>query len=51
MRGVAADALNQVIISGGSEGKVKFWKFENKGKIIKVDLLLPGKVLILIFIL
>lgn len=39
MRGVAADALNQVIVTGGSDGKVKFWKFVNKGNILKVELL------------
>lgn len=51
MRGVAADALNQVIITGGSEGKVKFWKFENKGNIIiKKDLWVTKKVLLILFL-
>lgn len=31
IRGVATDTLNQVTISGGSDAKIKFWKFKNKG--------------------
>lgn len=27
------DELNQVVVTGCSEGEIKFWKFKNKGKI------------------
>ncbi|CAH1373221.1 unnamed protein product [Tenebrio molitor] len=30
-RGVVTDTLNQLTISGGSDCKIKFWKFKNKG--------------------
>lgn len=33
VRGVASDALNMVVITAGSEGKVKFWNFEGKGRL------------------
>ncbi|XP_050316209.1 WD repeat-containing protein 36 [Anthonomus grandis grandis] len=31
LRGVATDALNQVVISGANDGLVKFWRFKSKG--------------------
>lgn len=31
VRGVAADGLNQVTITGGSDGLVKFWLFKETG--------------------
>ncbi|KAJ8984723.1 hypothetical protein NQ317_004987 [Molorchus minor] len=30
-RGVATDSLNQITITGDSEGNIKFWRFKNKG--------------------
>lgn len=35
IRGVATDCLNQVVVSGGLDAKVKFWPFKYKGKIQK----------------
>lgn len=32
VRGVAVDSLNQIIISGGRDGYVKFWYFKGSGK-------------------
>lgn len=32
VRGVSTDTFNQIVISAGSNGELKFWKFENKGK-------------------
>ncbi|KAL1506183.1 hypothetical protein ABEB36_005590 [Hypothenemus hampei] len=31
VRGIATDGLNQIVITGCSEGLIKFWKFKNKG--------------------
>ncbi|KAG5882141.1 hypothetical protein JTB14_005970 [Gonioctena quinquepunctata] len=31
LRGLATDSLNQIVISGGSDCKIKFWRFKNKG--------------------
>lgn len=31
VRGVSSDNLNQIVISGGSDSRIKFWKFNNKG--------------------
>jgi len=32
VRGLASDNLNQTVISGCSEGLLKFWSFKGKGK-------------------
>lgn len=34
VRGVASDALNQIVITGGSDCQVKFFTFKNKGNIL-----------------
>ncbi|RZC37447.1 WD repeat-containing protein 36, partial [Asbolus verrucosus] len=31
VRGLTTDSLNQLTITGGSDCKIKFWKFKNKG--------------------
>lgn len=31
IRGVATDSLNQKVITGCGDGRIKFWKFKNKG--------------------
>ncbi|KAB0802314.1 hypothetical protein PPYR_04500 [Photinus pyralis] len=31
VRGITTDSLNQITISGGSDAKIQFWKFKNKG--------------------
>ncbi|XP_060525873.1 WD repeat-containing protein 36 [Cylas formicarius] len=31
VRGLATDALNKIVVTGGGEGLVKFWKFKSKG--------------------
>ncbi|KAJ8961645.1 hypothetical protein NQ314_005897 [Rhamnusium bicolor] len=31
IRGVTTDTLNQITISGGSDSRIKFWRFQNKG--------------------
>lgn len=31
VRGVATDCLNQIVATGGTDGKVKFWPFKYKG--------------------
>ncbi|KAK5650664.1 hypothetical protein RI129_001693 [Pyrocoelia pectoralis] len=33
VRGIATDSLNQITISGGSDAKIQFWKFKNKGSL------------------
>ncbi|KAF5270441.1 hypothetical protein FQR65_LT05629 [Abscondita terminalis] len=30
VRGVITDSLNQIVVSGGSDQKIKFWKFKDK---------------------
>ena len=30
VRGVAIDGLNQVVVTAGLDGEVKFWKFKQK---------------------
>lgn len=32
VRGVASDGLNQVAVTGSSEGVIKFWRFKHKGE-------------------
>lgn len=32
VEGVATDTLNEVVITGGTDGYLKFWKFKCKGK-------------------
>ncbi|CAG9815275.1 unnamed protein product [Phaedon cochleariae] len=31
IRGVGTDSLNQIVITGGDDHKIKFWRFKNKG--------------------
>ncbi|MBZ3886724.1 WD repeat-containing protein 36 [Sciurus carolinensis] len=38
IRGVAVDGLNQLIITAGSEGLLKFWNFKNKSLIHSMSL-------------
>lgn len=34
VRGIFTDNLNQIVVSGGSNGQVKFWKFNETGKLM-----------------
>lgn len=34
VRGVATDGINQIMISGGSDGLIKFWVFKDSGRIV-----------------
>lgn len=34
VRGVSIDGLNKIVISGGSDGKIKFWPFKCKGNLL-----------------
>ncbi|NXE27907.1 WDR36 protein, partial [Ardeotis kori] len=38
IRGVAVDGLNQLIITAGSEGLIKFWKFKTKDLVYSTEL-------------
>ncbi|XP_071586251.1 WD repeat-containing protein 36 isoform X1 [Heliangelus exortis] len=38
IRGVAVDGLNQLIITAGSEGLIKFWKFKSKDLVYSTEL-------------
>ncbi|NXW11501.1 WDR36 protein, partial [Fregetta grallaria] len=38
IRGVAVDGLNQLIITAGSEGLIKFWKFKTKDLVYSSEL-------------
>lgn len=38
VRGVAVDGLNQLTITAGSEGVLKFWNFKNKVLVHSVSL-------------
>uniref|UniRef100_A0A8B9F467 WD repeat domain 36 n=1 Tax=Amazona collaria TaxID=241587 RepID=A0A8B9F467_9PSIT len=38
IRGVAVDGLNQLTITAGSEGLIKFWKFKTKDLVYSTDL-------------
>ncbi|XP_062460217.1 WD repeat-containing protein 36 [Pezoporus occidentalis] len=38
IRGVAVDGLNQLTITAGSEGLIKFWKFKTKDLVYSADL-------------
>ncbi|NXS60277.1 WDR36 protein, partial [Brachypteracias leptosomus] len=38
IRGVAVDGLNQLIITAGSEGLIKFWKFKTKDLVYSIEL-------------
>jgi WD40 repeat protein len=42
VRGVAIDALNQVIVTGGADAFIKFWKFKTK-EVIETSIL-PAQV-------
>lgn len=33
VRGLACDNLNKIVISGGSDAKIKFWPFKCKGNL------------------
>ncbi|KAF1474268.1 WD repeat-containing protein 36, partial [Pygoscelis antarcticus] len=39
IRGVAVDGLNQLVITAGSEGLIKFWKFKTKDLVYSTELL------------
>lgn len=38
IRGVAVDALNQLTITAGSEGLIKFWKFKSTNLVHSINL-------------
>ncbi|GAB0205423.1 WD repeat-containing protein 36 [Grus japonensis] len=38
IRGVAVDGLNQLVITAGSEGLIKFWKFKTKDLVYSTEL-------------
>ncbi|XP_027526997.1 WD repeat-containing protein 36 [Neopelma chrysocephalum] len=38
IRGVAVDGLNQLVITAGSEGLIKFWKFKTKELVYSTEL-------------
>ncbi|KAK2518093.1 Wdr36 [Columba livia] len=38
IRGIAVDGLNQLIITAGSEGLIKFWKFKTKDLVYSTEL-------------
>ncbi|XP_037229737.1 WD repeat-containing protein 36 [Falco rusticolus] len=46
IRGVAVDGLNQLIITAGSEGLIKFWKFKTKNLVYSIDLSSPSGILL-----
>ncbi|XP_031952221.1 WD repeat-containing protein 36 isoform X2 [Corvus moneduloides] len=41
IRGVAVDGLNQLVITAGSEGLIKFWKFKMKDLVYSTELSSP----------
>ncbi|NXN42272.1 WDR36 protein, partial [Rhinoptilus africanus] len=46
IRGVAVDGLNQLIITAGSEGLIKFWKFKTKDLVYCTELSSPSGILL-----
>lgn len=36
VRGVATDCLNQIVVTGGMDAKVKFWPFKYRGECLKI---------------